>query len=171
MNSREFVGALAKAAPSLESLVKEGFSKAEAEALRESYFCRERALPSSKQRGELRRLITDMDCSRVEIGMMRLDSAVSEYRGSTRVGSVEADPLVVHDGRVCVMESGTAHILWNCAKDEQSFLAALIVVAGFLARGPDLEEQEARRATAIQASRIAGGKEYVSFFEMLCGCD
>lgn len=92
------------------------------------------------------------------------------------IGQVEADYLALEasSGEVTVRDiTGSDHIIWKCARDGASLLAALATAAEYLSACMTINRAEAalQRNTLNDCVRVAGGPLYRSFFEMLLGVE
>lgn len=178
MNAQDFVARLERSGPSVAALEGKGLSRAEAEEFVRSFRAPKRAWPAlvDADLGTVGQLLGQYDCSKVEVGMVRLRSLPVRDGKSWVIGQVEADPIIldVESGGVRVEEFGTKHhVLWRCAKDGDSFLAALATAVEVLGRmtvdeslhGDDM----LRTRTLSNCTRDAGGSEYEPFYRMLLG--
>jgi hypothetical protein len=177
MEPTKFVELLADLAPSATELERVGVTGSHAEHFRRSFRCPVRR-SDRKERNEILALLNGWDLTHVEIGMIRFAPNPEQLQGRIRVGTVEADPLLIIDdaGEVVVEELGASgHILWAVAAGSSMFLDALIPAAEFLSRrmvgAIDLEDMKRARATAEQCASMAGGERYLPFYLMLLGAE
>lgn len=179
MNISEFKKGLEGCVPDIADLAKLGLLADDVDQFRRSFFIleREERLNDLGLPGQLGELFERFDPSNVEIGMLRFGLEPQKKNSNWVIGKVEADLLVVDmvSGEVCV-EDFTAvpkHMLWRCAKNGESLLAALLPAACFLGRclhDEELAGDEHRRKSCIDACVIeAGGELYRPFYQMLVG--
>ena len=175
MTAEEFVAELAKSAPSMEGLLKQGLTKKAAQAFRGSLTPKQRAQPirAPKGAGEVGRLLAFYDCSRVEVGMVRFGEAPVRRGGRWEIGLVEADQLVIDSksGILEVLELGhPSHVLWQCAASGEAFLGALSRASAVLSQRAIGEIPKKTLAKQLlDCVALAGGAEYEGFFKMLIG--
>lgn len=179
MDASEFKKSLENCVPGIEDLAKVGLLSDEVDELRRSFFIikRKERLERIGLPGQLGELFKNYDPSNVEIGMLKFDLEPHKKNSSWVIGQVEADLLVVDtvSGEVCVedLTSVQKHILWRCAKDGQSFLAAMLLAACFLGRclhDERLASDKLQRNSCVDECVIAaGGELYRPFYQMLIG--
>lgn len=158
--------------------MKAGLSSKGAISFHQSYLCQPRKTPLGiEESNELFALMNRWSSGTIEIGMVRLADKPETTPKGTKVGEVEADPLVIHpDDELAVHEFGApGHVLWVIAKSPNGFLAALSVACKFLADRSveriSFEDFAAAKATAKSCAAAAGGKRYFDFYCMLLGAN
>jgi len=180
MTANEFVDELARAAPSLDDLMKVGMSRSQAVHFRNGFRCQKREHDAASERAhnELLRLISLWDASTVKVGMVSFFPAPVIVEDGIQVGSVEVDPLIIFaDGEeVIVTEFGVHnHLLWPASESGERFLDALIFASKFLGdscvRKIDFNDFDAARAAATECTTLAGGARYHDFYLMLLGAE
>lgn len=176
MNAFDFVSALSLIKPARQSLVAEGLSTSEANALLRSFTAVKRigSLPVNVPDKGLRDLFSVYDPSSIEIGMVKFLSEI-QFNGIGWVfGRVEADDLLLdaNTGRIVVSDIiDNTHFIWDCAKNGQSFLASMVVVAGALEIRSRNQSTfvDSKYQYLIDCMKFAGGGEYGAFYDMLLG--
>jgi hypothetical protein len=120
----------------------------------------------------LERLISEFDCSKVEIGFITFDDEVTEDSNFSYVGKHEADELAINKTteEVELREFGRNHTLCVCAKNSSLFLEAILVFAQYASKFP-FEEDKNSCQIALECSQIAGGEKYLTYFQLLMGCE
>lgn len=179
MNVSEFKKGLEGCVPDIADLAKVGLLSDEIDQFRRSFFIlgREESLKELGLPGQLGELFERYDPSHVEIGMLRFGLKPQKKNSNWVIGQVEADLLVLDmvSGEVYVEDFSAVqkHILWRCATNGESFLAALLPAACFLGRclhDEILADDEHRRKSCVDACVIAaGGEPYRPFYQMLIG--
>jgi len=178
VDATSFKNALSEAKPPIEALLNVGLGLDEALALISAFEISQRrqkehfALPDAT----LADLYEVNDVSRVEIGMVRLRQDPEKMANGWILGEVEADRLLLdkRSGEILVTDHASLdHVLWRCAENGSSFLDALALAAKYLSIcsyedqfGTALQNDTLRSCTAL-----AGGDAYLSFYEMLLGCE
>lgn len=176
MDSLTFRDAIANAKPPIEALVNAGLSRDEAFELAASF---EITVRSTIQHCDipdlaLNELYSKSDVSRAEIGMVRFVESPEEVSRGWIVGRVEADYLMLDrkSGEVLVIDIRSLdHVIWRCAKDGESFLAAIAVVANYLGSCICLDQSGSsfQEDTLRNCETLAGGSAYLAFYKMLIG--
>lgn len=176
MTAESFCRELAALAPSSELLQSLGLSPEEADHVRQSYCCRPTGTTAESE-DHLVQLLTAWDLRSVGIGMIAFQHPPTASQAGLRVGTVEADHLVLRSAGEIVVEdlAGSARVLWEVADNSDAFLRALIPAASFLtARAMERvgwEDFAAARATAERCASLAGGERFLPFFLMLLGAE
>jgi hypothetical protein len=180
MTADSFVSRLVRIANSLDILRQYGYPDDEIEEMRTSYSPPER--PGVPQHIDpVIDLLARYDCSRVEIGMIRLAPQPIEQDWAWAIGKDEADPLVLdkRSGEIKLMElraggiAQNAHVISIYARTSGMFLDALALTAETLLRqisGEFRAETEACRQGAELCADAAGGDEYMTPYLILLGC-
>ncbi|RZK23128.1 MAG: hypothetical protein EOO56_06165 [Hymenobacter sp.] len=181
MQVTDFVLQLAETAPKITDLIKLGLSPADAQSLIDCSVIVPRitALPigftSTDALNTLVELVSLYDVSKLEIGVISFLEAPADYGSYLQVAKVELDPLVIYrNGEIRVVDwQSLAHYMWKCARNSALFLEALIMTNRFLTmtmlQADIYEDEEYALETASVIARVAGGNEYLSFYQMLFG--
>jgi hypothetical protein len=121
-------------------------------------------------------LVANYDLKNIEIGMVTFRDELSEDDNYYYIGNVEVDLLVKskQSGIIQVLEfDQPSKLLWSCATNGALFLDALLVCDNYLEKcvlDEALFENEIVRAAMVsECSEMAGGIEYIDFYEMLRG--
>lgn len=121
-------------------------------------------------------LVSNNDCSNVEIGMITLNSEVMENENYFFIGKFEIDCICIskRDGRVVLVENENRnHVLYECSINSESFLQAIYTASYFLSTftlNDDVSESTNVCYTARKCANQAGGNLYLAFYSMLLGC-
>jgi hypothetical protein len=167
---------LKKIAPSIESFESIGLNKNEALSFMSSYQCVPRNVKSISD-GFLRRMFDLYNLDSVEIGMVAFFPLITQQDNYFYFGKVEIDELVMDAGdfSIKVIECNNRNnILWNCAKNDESFFKALLVCAKFLTKRMFIDalwdDNNIANEVVTLASEEAGSVEiYRDFYSMLIG--
>jgi hypothetical protein len=123
-------------------------------------------------------LLRGWDLTKVQIGMVSFPDPPSEGPDVISIGCVEADLLVIlrKTGEIVVQEYGTkGHVLWRVAENGARLLDALIIAARFIeetgSEETDFPDPVIARRVALECANVAGGREYLEFYEMLVGTE
>jgi hypothetical protein len=121
-------------------------------------------------------LLISYDCSRVEIGLVRLVLVPEETLNYFLVGYVDADILSFNKltHRVEVLDySNPRHVIWECAENGGKFLEAMLACAEYLISNLKASDDEENllnlKEYTDRCIDIAGGDEYEDFYKMLLG--
>lgn len=178
MTAEEFVFALQKVRPSVSELIRQGLSKSIARELRNRHFFIRRRNPTRKTvyTDAVLELFRLWNPAKVQIGLIRFSSFPMKETSGMLIGAVEGDDLFIDEKKkeVFVEEYGApGHILWYAAKDSSRLLDALIPLAQFLEdRGSekfDFDDNNAAHRQALECAKLAGGRKYLDFYQMICG--
>lgn len=170
MNGNEFVEALKNAMPARDELLRFGLSDDEINGVQNTFRASVRADSSSVDgaSSELERLVTEFDCSTVEVGLLQFLALPKSHRMGTQVASVESDALVVRaDGSVLMSDSSTSEVLLDCARNSEAFLDAL---SAFIKIRRDKQSWMGRaNEAAMVCASAAGGSKYLKFYQVMFG--
>lgn len=123
---------------------------------------------------EIANLIQNYDTKYKGWLYLELDGMLTDNEEFIRFGSIEADFLLYEpkSKKVYVADHesfGQVEILFDVAKDDTSFLDALIILAEFqmkrFLKEIATDDNEARTKYASKAAEAAGGKAYLKFYE------
>ncbi len=172
METVEFVSSLEKICPSTELLVSIGFSDEEAREFQGTYIAISKGHNSSHGGSFYSRLIAEYDISKIVIGMVEFCLEPVEKMGLLHIASLESDKVVIDkNDEVFVNESGSGTRLWECSATSDKFFAALLLLAehftSCLSDDSRYEDIEAAQTLAHQAAKLAGGDEYLRFYQMM----
>ena len=175
MNATEFAEALVLCAPSINELKQKELTLSECEDIRKSYIPLLKSNAARSDLNPIADLAESYDVNKIEIGMVRFND-LKKVNGKLVFGKVEADPLMINleTGEIEVEESGASgHIIFHCAIDAASFLAAMITAASFLGQclwNPELScDKDAAQSAASKCIVLAGGERYSTFYYTLLG--
>ena len=107
--------------------------------------------------------------------MVSFLEAPADYGNYLQIAKVELDPLVVYrNGEIKVVDwQQLDHCMWRCAKDGELFLEALLMANRFLTltmlNADIYNDENYALETASIIADVAGGSEYLSFYQMLFG--
>jgi hypothetical protein len=170
MLSAEFLAALNEAMPAQAELEDYGLEPEEIEAVQASFRSTPRKLPAQTTAGktELEKLVSEHDCSTVEVGLIRFLPRPRVHHCGMQVAYCEADAVVVGAaGGVAMHDHDEPAKSLKCAANSERFLDAL---AAFVAMRCQKSQWKGRVEEAAKACATkAGGEEYVPFFRLLCG--
>lgn len=178
MNVAEFAENLRRCAPDTKRLEEVGLSASEAEQSLLAFRCDEIASSTvTNLTGDpLIDLVNLYDVSTIEIGPITFVRPIVERDQFWLVGRDEFASLVIDkaSGEVRVDELNPASsTIMRCAENGESFLSAMLPAACFLGRcSYDLDlgqDQEAITSQAEECAELAGGNEYLDFYNYLLG--
>ena len=178
MKADEFAENLKHCAPDVKRLEEVGLSTSEAQQFLLAFRCDEITSPTATNlTGDpLIDLVNLYDVSTIEIGPITFVQPILERDQSWLVGKDEDATLVIDkaSGEIRVDELDTAgSVAMRCAKNGDRFLSALLPAACFLGKcSYDLDlgqDQEAITSQAKECAELAGGKEYLDFYNYLLG--
>lgn len=167
MNAETFVQHLKSAMPDRADLEDYGLDEDEIRQIRGALQAHRRGTDGAPAT-EIERLVSEFDCTRVEVGAVRFDDRATAHRFGTAFGRCEADPLVVTRGGSVVMvdhaDPGGRRV--SCASDSERFLDAL---ARFVSIQHDRGEWRGRPDEAAESCALAaGGEQHTEFYRILC---
>jgi len=122
---------------------------------------------------EVIKLITHYDLTKTMIGMINFFEAPIVSDDRIYFGKFEIDRLFwdVLDGEIKCCEGRAGNILFRCAKNGSSFLAAIFEAACFLQKTSVNEElydnEDVHIEVADYCTEIAGGDSYKDFYRVL----
>jgi len=168
MKAEEFLRHLGTAMPDQHVLADYGLDEDEIADIQATFVAPRRPSTADPAAGELERMIVEFDCSRVEIGLVRLHGEITSRPEGLVFASCEADPLVVRaDGCVAMCDHAVARsVAFVCAADSERFLDAMAVYVEFRA---EKDAGKSRADAAEECAKAAGGSEYRGFYRLLCG--
>jgi hypothetical protein len=169
MKAEHFLNVLRDAMPSRDTLEEYGLDEDEIEEIQATFLARARSASSRKGQSEVERLITEFDCSRVEVGLVRFLDEPRERDQGIQFACCEADSIVVkEDGSVAMYDEGaTESKEVPCATDSQKFLEGLAAFIEIRANKSHWKGRVDEAATRCAAA--AGGGQSEEFFRILCG--
>lgn len=171
MNANEFIKRLEEIPSRLEKL---GLSQVDVQSLISNYTIKPKKTLVNYD-SPILDLVSNYMVSRLEIGMINFDEEISETEDFIFFGKVEQDDLAISKnlGGLVMLESGSDHVLYDCASNGGRFLDALIIVADFLERRVVDDKLFADIDLNIKVGEecgdIAGGDVYADFYKMLFG--
>ncbi|WP_156305425.1 hypothetical protein [Sphingobacterium endophyticum] len=174
MKASEFVEGLKGISVRTDLLKKQGVSDQFIEGRKRSYLAAYKGGGSVSQY-PLVELVENYDCSNLEIGMITFDERIEQKGRFIFFGRFEVDDLAVDliTGSVVMLECGLDHILYDCARNDSSFLDAILNAAIFLERRSGEEGLYENEELNIQRAEwfgdIAGGEKYYDFYKMMLG--
>lgn len=180
MEAAEFAEKLRRCAPDTKKLEAVGLSASEAHQFLLAFQCnRSTSSNVTNSAGDsLIDLVNLYDVSTVEIGPITLVQPIVEQDQFWLVGRDEVAYVVIDKAsrEVLVNELDTANsVTMRCAENGDSFLSALLPAACFLGRcSYDLElyqDEEAKASQAAECAELAGGNEYLDFYNYLLGAE
>lgn len=174
MNAVEFVEKLRNIKIDDSLLRKQGVSDEFIEEIKRAYIImpKERTIASQYVIVEL---IENYDCSRLEIGMITFNEKTEEISSFIYFGKANEHDLAIDTttGSIVLLESGFNDIIFNCAKNDKSFLSSIFEAALFLEKRAVetglYEDVELNIQMAEEFGDIAGGKLYYDFYKMMLG--
>ncbi|RZK23671.1 MAG: hypothetical protein EOO56_04300 [Hymenobacter sp.] len=181
MEASNFASQLAETALNTTALVKLGLTLEDAKNLIGCSIIATRITPltirfsTENTPDALLELISLYDVSRLEIGVIAFLEAPADYGDYLQIAKVELDPLVIYRNReIRVIDwQRLDHCMWKCARNSDLFLQALLMVNRFLTLtmlNADIYDDEVYALeTASVVANVAGGSEYLSFYQMLFG--
>lgn len=170
---------LAAAAPEVTLLQRHGLSLEEIKVILASFSVQSKGLEAEERPIDpLLDLVSRYDASGVTIGALHFAPAPEFRAEGVVVGFVEEDayqdPLLIEPlhGKVEVREATSmGRLIRRCARDGGRFLDAAIHAAEhFTERIKDMklaEDSKVLRAVSEECARLAGGLEFVPFYEDL----
>ena len=169
MRAEEFVRVVAEAMPSKATLQEHGLSEDEIEGIQATFTVERRAsteTAAEATESEVLRLARLFDCSRLEIGLVRFQKAVSVHAAGLRFACLEADALVLaSDGEITAYGVGT-DVGRPCAATGGHLLDAL---AEFVRIRRNRSAWKGRvRESAETCASAAGGPRFVDCYRQLC---
>lgn len=119
-------------------------------------------------------LVTNYDCSNVEIGTIKFNESFTERVNYFDVGRVDADILCINkvSKKVQVLDyNKPTHIIWECASNSEKFMEALLICSKYLVSKLQDHAGDESSLTCLKyvnlSSEAAGGEEYREFYKML----
>lgn len=154
--------------PDRTALKEHGLRDDEIEELQSTFLARKRDAYLGRDFSEVERLVTEYDCSRLVIGLVRFNEHLVPLPAGVCFAECEADLLVVtEDGAVGLCDHdhpGSVHLF--CAVDGHRFLDGM---ATFVTMVADCASWMGRGdAAAARCAESAGGPQYSDFFRILC---
>jgi hypothetical protein len=177
MNAQEFVSTLNSTCPDQVSLSKTGYTNEEIDEITRSYMIKQKVVDRIEQRSVIEDLIHAYDVSLFEIGMVTFWGSTKQHGLGLAVGAVEADLLVLKTDEMVVVAElhHPEHILWMCADNGSSFLAALAHFADYSSKRMtgvvDYDDTAYKKTVVDKCAQLAGGERYRNFYSMLAGED
>lgn len=174
MKASEFVEGLKGISVRTDLLKKQGVSDQFIEDRKRSYLATYKGGEIVSQY-PIVELVENYDCSNLEIGMVTFDERIEETEDYLFFGRANEHDLAIEiiTGNVVMVEYGLNNILFNCAKNDESFLSAILNVAIFLERRSVEEGLYENVKLNIQMAEefgdIAGGERYYDFYKMMLG--
>ena len=170
MKYPEFLARVKSATPPTDFLQRYGLDAEEIETIQRAFNAAPRpSIPLGIVMGsEIEEMVVRHNCSSLEIGGIAfLDLPLHSEHG-TIVARYEADPiLVLTNGQIAMCDHAALEHQIQCAANSEQFLEAL---AAFIEIIRDRTIWVGRCAEAIDmCSRLAGGSDYRTFFQSLCG--
>ncbi|MGA1805589.1 MULTISPECIES: hypothetical protein [Sphingobium] len=176
MDALSFKNALRNAKPAAEAFATIGLSKDEVIDISSSFEMFDRTMAQSNNLPDptLRDLFARYDASNTEIGMVRFRDLPEPAQKGFIIGDVEADYLTLEtpSGELVVRDHADPdHLIWKCARNGASLLAALSIAGEYLGACMIIDQA----GTAFQQEalkdcvKVAGGRTYGRFYEMLLG--
>lgn len=173
MKANEFVEVLRKAMPTRESLEEYGIDDDNIHYIQATFLAVQR-IASIEERAEAKshsnpvsQLISEYDCSNVEVGLLRFASAILPHKNGSQIAVCEADPVVLeNDASINLYDHSTNEVSLRCAVDASHFLDALGRFVEI--RGDKLKWLGNVEEAGRQCADLAGGPEYEPFYRMLC---
>jgi len=181
MNASKFASQLAGTAPSITGLVKLGLTIEGAQQIANHSIATPRVAPlaisfsTGSNPDALLELISLYDVSGLEIGMISFVDKPADYGDYLQIAKVELDSLVIYqNGEIRVVDwQQLDHCMWRCARNSELFLEALLMTNRFLTLtilNADIDsDEDYALETASVIANVAGGSEYLSFYQMLFG--
>ena len=167
MKAHEFVELLKRATPTKQELESYGLAGSEIDDIQVLFYAIPRSTGGLEQPDELIALITEFDCSSVEIGGIEFESSPKPHSHGIAFGKYEADALVLlNEGDIAMFDHadvGVGPIV--IAADSDSFLDALAQFVEILRSKVDWAD---RFDEAVeQCSQLANGKNSKEFFRSM----
>ena len=177
MLAKEFIARLKFMAPSIDLLIDSGLTVKDANNIIDKYIGAEKT--SSQQveyNNELLLLLDRFDLRKVEVLLITFNESVRQDLDFYYIGKVEVDHLVINKttNEIQVLEfDDPRNHLWDCAKNGEKFLDALIKCVSFSNQcmfDDDLyNDSNAILKAAKEYSIVAGGEKYEEFYKMILG--
>jgi len=178
LNELDFAARLKMLSPSKEDMIKKNLPEDFVDNFLQRYICIKRTSfkrPSFLD-NTLLNLVSNFDCSKIEIGIISFLPEFVEKPSFYYVGNAEQDIIVLDKTFLSVNVVDAFypdHIIWKCASNAENFLEALLVAADFFtSRVKDtslLTNESYTLERASICSEIAGGDAYLKFYKMLFG--
>ncbi len=175
MKEEEFVKEMSSLKPTLAELLASGYSIDEAREFQKLFEITRRSKPLELNVTDpyLRNMFGSFDLSAIEVGMVRFENKPLILKNKYQIGYVEGDLLMVDEqtNEIYVEEMGTVHVLWNCAREGESFFNALSVLNQYFEFRASNEENyhnmSGRSEVVSQCCELAGGVKYRDFYLMM----
>lgn len=154
--------------PSSDTLEEYGLDEGEIEEIQATFVGERRALTTSEEHSEVERLITEFDCSRVEVGLVRFLDAPRDHSQGVQFAYCEADFIFLKENGSVVLVDGrmTESNGIKCATDFQRFLDGLGAFVEIRANKSNWKKRSGEAASLC--AEAAGGSENLEFYRMLC---
>lgn len=168
MDADDFIRHVELAMPTHAVLEQYGLTSDEIRDIQSTFSAPRRELRREARLPVIERMLSDFDCSRLEIGFIRFNQHVLSLPGGSGFAVCEADPLVVaEDGTIERLDHAPAHArLQQCASSAETFLDALAVFVTILAEKSAWTGKT--HEAAVKCADAAGGLAYLGFFHSLC---
>src|SRR5689334_5912977 len=95
MRGAEFLAALEKLIPPTHILESQGLRREDIASIQATFRCKARKDAAPINGTELERMISEYDCSSIEVGLFCFLDQPRAHPMGVQVGSVESDPVVV----------------------------------------------------------------------------
>lgn len=133
------------------------------------------ASQTSDENDSILSLINNYDVSNINIASISFWNEFINDDHFIRFGSYEQDELAIvkNSGEVVLLEYGISHIMAYAAKNQDSFLESLLLIAKFSLNNMllDFDEIDALSCeNALASSSVAGGIKYLNFHKTVLGC-
>lgn len=167
MQVETFLEILHKAMPTRESLLGYGLDDEDIRHIQLTFIARRRKTFSDSATPELLRMVTDYDCSTLEIGLLQFLSQPQEHPNGIHVANCEADPVVLKpDGTIVMLDHAAPGAEQRCAIDSEHFLGALAQFVEIRANRPAWLGKTNQAIT--QCTQAAGSQQCEDFYRILC---
>ncbi len=166
MNAEDFLKVIQSAMPDYEELKEYGLEDREIIDIQSTFKFTRKIQDTNlkKSVSELERMISEYDCSKIELGLIRFIKDSKQLKNGVMCAYSEADLLIVNDdGSVSIYDHAEPNrITQNCAVDSSCFFDAL---AEFIdIRKHKLDWRGRIDEAAERCGGIAGGSQYEKFY-------
>jgi hypothetical protein len=178
MTEKEFIEKLRSIPYSREEYARLGVSDAFIENTISGYNPKQRNRISMAVTDDpLIRLVSVYDVSKTEIGLIWLGDEVTETEDYYYVGKFEVDYLCIskfsHEVVIIPFDDPLS-IMYKCSQNGFLFLDAIVEAAKFLETCGMEKNVRTNQglicSMAVHCAELAGGKEYLTFYQVLLGC-
>lgn len=178
MEAKVFVEELRKLMPKTKALKSLGLEDTFINYFQNRFLCKPKKLNANYNYSivtdEVESLVSQYDCSSIEIGMLNFILSPDYSEDYIVVGQIEGDQVVINliTKEVEVRDGMSMdHVIWSCASNGSNFLTSLILSAEYFVRVAILNniDVEGKIQVLDRVVQAAGGEKYRDFYITFIG--